>query len=70
LSKAERTHAPKNITVRYPIEVNARIYSVHEALSKRAGDVPVQISHVMNRIALAGLPSVEKACGITKQAKK
>lgn len=70
MPKVERQHAQKNIAVRYPLDVQARIERVHATISRKAGDVPVQMSHVMNRIALAGLPIVEKELGISKPAIK
>ena len=70
MPKAEREHAEKNITVRYPLAVDARIHRIQEVISKRTGDVPISISLVMNEIVRAGLPFVEKKFEVVKFARK
>jgi len=67
MAKVARKSAEKTIGVKYPIEINARIQKVAEALGQRSF-VPVPLTYVMCQIAQRGLDAYEQELGITKSS--
>jgi predicted DNA-binding protein len=53
----------RQLVVRLPAEVRARLERVREALSKRAGGVDLVTSHVVREAIARGLDSIERDLG-------
>jgi hypothetical protein len=69
MPRAPRKSAERTIGVKYPVELDARIQRVTDALTKTS-PVPVPISFVMCQIARRGLDAYEAELGLnTKKTK-